>query len=80
MANHQVIMEIQAQTIRSKDVIFVVKVKSDSGSHKKIGELLVSQGAIEWRKTRNSVNRKFLNWEKFSELMEEHGRTRRGQP
>lgn len=79
MANHQVSMKIAEQAIKSKDVTFVVRIKSGSGSQKKIGELLISQGSVEWRKSGNSVNRKYINWEKFAELMEEHGKTRRGQ-
>ena len=79
MANHQVSMKIAEQAIKSTDVKFVVKIKSGNGSQKKIGELLISQGSVEWRKSGNSVHRKYINWEKFAELMEEHGKIRRGK-
>ena len=79
MANHQVSMKIAEQAIKSKDVTFDVRIKSDSGSQRKIGELLISQGSVEWRKSCNSVHRKYINWEKFAELMEEHGKIRRGK-
>jgi hypothetical protein len=55
-----------------KHTDFEVVVKNDSG---KLGALLISKGNIEWKPKGNSVNKCRLSWSKFSEFMEEHGRS-----
>lgn len=72
MARHQISFQLPAKQILSKDVEF--DVKSDG---KKLGTLLVSQGNIEWVPSNHSVRKKRLTWEKFAELMETAGRTKR---
>lgn len=70
MANHEVKLHLHTKVVHSKDVEFEVK-SNDS----KLGTLLISKGNIEWIPVGNSVNKQRLSWEKFSDLMEEEGRT-----
>ncbi len=72
MPSHKVALRLPAKLILAKDVEF--DVKSDA---KKLGTLLVSKGNIEWVPANHSVRKKRLSWEKFAELMETSGRTKR---
>jgi hypothetical protein len=42
------------------------------------GKLLVSKGAIVWRRKWKSKRGKKLDWASFAEIMREHGRNERG--
>ncbi len=72
MPSHQISFRLPARQILAKDLEF--DIKSDG---KKLGTLLVSQGNIEWVPANHSVKKKRLSWEKFAELMEATGRTKR---
>lgn len=72
MPAHEIQFQIPAKQVLKKDVEF--DIKSDG---KKLGTLLVSQGNIEWVPANNSVKKKRLSWERFAEIMEERGKTRR---
>lgn len=69
MAN-EVRMKIDTAVVGKKD--FEVEVKTKEG---KLGKLLISKGNVEWLPKSKSKNKKQLSWEKFGELMEEHGKS-----
>jgi len=69
MAKHKVVVSIPQKVVLAKDVKF--EIRSDD---KKLGDLLVSKGNLEWFPTNNSVNKFRVSWERFDELMWEHGR------
>lgn len=66
---HQVTMNISTKFVLHKDV--ELEIKKDG---RKLGTALVSKGNIEWVPAGHSVNKKRLSWERFAELMEEHGK------
>ena len=66
---HEVTLDIATKFVLHKDVTIEVKKNG-----KKLGELLVSKGNIEWLPSGNHVNKKRLGWEKFASLMVEHGK------
>lgn len=70
MPSHKINISIKSGIILNKDVTF--EVKSDKS---KLGDLLVSKGAIEWRPARKSVKKHKLTWEKFAQLMADKGKT-----
>ena len=72
MARHEVSFKLPEKLVLAKDVEFDVK---SNGS--KLGTLLVSKGNIEWVPANNSVKKHRLKWEKFAELMETQGKTKR---
>ena len=66
---HEVTLDIATKFVLHKDV--TVEVKKDG---RKLGEVLISKGNIEWLPSGNSVNKRRLSWEKFAQLMEEEGK------
>lgn len=70
MPTHEVNINLHTKIVHSKDVEF--EIKSDGS---KLGTMLISKGNIEWLPVGNSVNKQRLSWEKFAEIMQEHGRT-----
>lgn len=69
MAKHDIECEIPRATVYNIDVVH--KVMSDG---KKLGELKVSRGNIQWTPSGHSVNHYTIAWEKFAELIKEHGK------
>jgi hypothetical protein len=70
MAVHKVIMRQPNQLEVSVDIEFIVKENS-----RKIGELHVSKGSIEWLPSHGRYKRR-MSWSKFAELMNEERRVR----
>lgn len=66
---HEVTLDIATKFVLHKDV--TIEVRKDG---KKLGQVLVSKGNIEWVPSGHSVNKKRLSWEKFAELMETQGK------
>ena len=67
MPRHDVEMKIPtSKVVLHADVVF--EVRSDG---EKLGELRVSQGAIDWCPG-NAQGAAKLRWEQFDRLMEEH--------
>ena len=64
---HKISMQQPKDNIVNKDVVFTVKKNG-----KKLGELRVSKGALEW-KPRNSTYSNYRNWSDFAEIMENGG-------
>ena len=69
MATHEIDMTVPAQTVMNKDV--EVRVRSDGAAY---GTVQISKGSIDWVPANNKVHRYGMTWEKFDELMREHGR------
>jgi hypothetical protein len=72
MANHQVSIKIPQKMILSKDVKF--EIRSDD---RKLGELLVSKGNLEWVPANATFKKRRLSWEKFALMMEKRGKVAR---
>jgi hypothetical protein len=70
MAVHKVIMRQPSQLDVNVDVEFIVK---EDG--KKIGELHVSKGSIEWLPSNGRYKRR-MRWSKFAELMSQQRQVR----
>jgi hypothetical protein len=69
MATHEIDMTVPAQMVKNKDV--EVRVRSDGAAY---GTVQISKGSIDWVPANNKVHRYGMTWEKFDELMREHGR------
>jgi len=63
MARHTSTMRQPNEQILNKDVEFVIR---ENG--RKLGELHVSKGSIEWIPNNGRYNRR-IRWSKFAELM-----------
>jgi hypothetical protein len=63
MASHKVIMRQPHQVEVGADIEFIVK---ENG--RKIGELHVSKGSIEWLPSNGRYKRR-MRWSKFAEIM-----------
>ena len=68
MAIHKVTVTTPPQELERSDVAFVV-----SHDGKKLGELLISKGAINWKSSKKQYTKK-LSWVKFDELFETLGK------
>jgi hypothetical protein len=68
MPVHEIELNIPAAQIMNTDAVF--KIWSDD---ELLGELRVSRGSIDWRGGRRRRST-WLPWERFDELMQEHGR------
>jgi hypothetical protein len=64
---HRISMQQPKDNIVNKDVVFTVKKNG-----KKLGELRISKGALEW-KPRNSKYSNYMTWSDFAEIMENGG-------
>lgn len=70
MATHKVTMRQSNQIELNTDVEFVIK---ENG--KKIGELHVSKGSIEWLPSNGRYKRR-MRWSKFAQIMEQEKQVR----
>lgn len=61
---HKVTMRQPKEEILNRDIVFVVKK-----DRKKLGELHVSKGSIEWIPS-NGRYKRYLRWSQFAEIME----------
>lgn len=73
MAQHRVKFELPQGELGHANAEFIVYKGG-----KAFGKLLVSKGAVVWRKKWKSKRGKKLGWSKFHELMQEYGRDVRG--
>jgi hypothetical protein len=73
MPKHDIDIDIPPKVVLNSDVRFVVRSDGE-----KLGELLVSRGSIAWAPG-HSPNAVHLQWERFDELMRDHGKRRRRQ-
>lgn len=64
MASHDVTLKRAKAEIVNSDVVFEIKKNS-----KKLGELHISRGAIEWVPN-NARYKRRMTWTKFDSLME----------
>jgi hypothetical protein len=72
MPSHKINLMIpRAIEVQHTDI--ELEVSSDGT---KLGTLKVSRGTIDWLPARNKVNYREMTWERFAELMEEHGTAR----
>lgn len=69
MPAHQIRMSLPQGLVINSDVEFIVM-----SGESKLGELHLSRGSIDWRPKRSKKVEYVMRWEKFAELMEEHGR------
>ena len=67
MATHKAIMRQPRDKIVNSDVVFVIKE-----GDKKLGELHVSKGSIEWKPSNGRFKRR-MRWSKFAQFMESEG-------
>ena len=69
MATHQITVHpSKALDVGSADL--VIEISSDE---QKLGELRISRGSIDWV-PRHHAQARWLEWEQFDALMQEHGR------
>jgi hypothetical protein len=69
MATHSISMKQPQEVVLGKDVQFSIKRNG-----KKLGELHVSQGNLEWVPAGSKVKTYRLRWAQVAELFEEKGR------
>ena len=62
---YEVKLDAQISEVLHKDVVF--KVKSNG---RKLGDLMISKGGVEWRPKGHSVNTIDLKWKQFADKME----------
>jgi hypothetical protein len=74
MPVHDIEVELPARVISHKDL--TISVWSDK---EKLGELRVSKGTVDWVPGKAQTTY-YLSWERFDEMMREHGRRRRRGP
>lgn len=71
MPKHKVIMRQPRDQVMNADIEFVVREGT-----KKLGELHVSKGSIEWLPNNGRYKRR-MSWSKFARIMEEEQLTGR---
>lgn len=64
---HKISMQQPKENIINKDVVFTVRKNG-----KKLGELRISKGTLEW-KPRSSPYTNYMTWSDFSAIMENGG-------
>jgi hypothetical protein len=69
MANHKIYMKQPKEVILGKDVQFLIKRNG-----KKLGELHLSQGNLEWVPSGSKTKTYRLRWAQVSTLFKEQGR------
>jgi hypothetical protein len=69
MANHKIYMKQPKEVILGKDVQFLIKRNG-----KKLGELHLSQGNLEWVPAGSKTKTYRLRWAQVSTLFKEQGR------
>lgn len=69
MARHKLVISQPRSEILSSDV--VVEIFENT---KKIGELHISRGNLEWWPPYKKKKHHRLGWSQFAELIEEHGK------
>jgi len=67
---HQVSVQFPKLNIGHSD--FHISIKKNGA---KMGELLISQGNIEWWPAGNSRRKKRLKWSEFEVIFEQYGKT-----
>jgi hypothetical protein len=70
MPKHKVIMRQPKEIVMNSDIEFIVR---ENG--KKLGELHVSKGSIEWLPNNGRFKRR-MSWSKFAQLMDGERRVR----
>jgi len=70
MPKHKVIMRQPKEIVMNSDIEFIVR---ENG--KKLGELHVSKGSIEWLPNNGRFKRR-MSWSKFAKLMDGERRVR----
>ena len=69
---HQVIAKYAPRILNKKDMVLVVKADG-----KKLGELMISRGNIEWLPSGGRLYKQTMRWSKFAEVMQREGTTRK---
>jgi hypothetical protein len=69
MATHSISMKQPEEVVLGKDVIFLIKRDG-----RKLGELHVSKGNLEWVPAGSKVKTYRLRWAQVADLFEENGR------
>jgi hypothetical protein len=64
MARHEIRMHLPSAEIVNRDVTFIIKRNS-----RKLGELKVSRGTLDWKPSNKRRGRK-IRWEEFATYME----------
>ncbi len=70
MATHRVIMRQPSEQVVSVDIEFIIRE-----GDKKLGELHVSKGSIEWLPSNGRYKRR-MRWSKFAKMMEAERKVR----
>lgn len=69
---HQVIAKFAPKILNKKDMVLVVKANG-----KKLGELMISRGNIEWLPSGAHVYKQTMGWTKFADVMQREGKRRK---
>lgn len=70
---HKVTFSLPDRELGHADIEFLVRRDG-----RVFGKLLVSKGAVVWRKKWKSRRGKKLGWVRFHQFMQEHGQNERG--
>jgi hypothetical protein len=65
---HEIFFDINTKFVLKKDVTF--EIKKDG---KKLGELLISQGNLEWMPAKGKVRKHRIEWDALDSFMKENG-------
>ena len=70
MPVHEINVTVPAQSIKNADMEIVIDADG-----RRFGRVKISRGSIDWVPANGTVTRR-LSWEKFAQLMDEHGQRR----
>lgn len=74
MPAHDIDVTVPAQSIKNKDM--EVAIRADGRS---FGRVKISRGSIDWVPANSDLTRR-MTWERFADLMRDHGRPVRQRP
>jgi hypothetical protein len=69
---HQVIAKFAPKTLNKNDMVLIVKTNG-----RKLGELMISRGNIEWIPSGGRLYKQTMQWRKFAEIMQREGTKRK---
>lgn len=70
MAQHEIRMKQPTEIVLGKDVVFIIK-----RSGKKLGELQVSKGNLEWVPSGSRTKTYRLRWAEVARIFKDEGRS-----
>ena len=68
MSKHEIQLTLPAVPLKNTDLEVIVY--SDGA---RLGVVKISKGTLDWLPSKNSKNHFVMNWERFAQIMVEHG-------